>query len=127
MSKHPTDLLRQFAEGRLVLPDVRPASVSERAWRALVRHVRDRVPYRVLAVEWRVSDARVRDLAAQAATALRYPDLADLPADVRYVLETGGYTTREAVARASDEDLLLLKGMRTARLRVVRAVISRVE
>ena len=127
MSKHPTDLQRQFAEGRLVLPDVRPASVSERAWMVLVRHVRDRVPYRVLAAEWRVSDARVRVLAARAATALRYPDLADLPSELRHRLVLSGYTSREAIARASDADLLRLKRMSPARLREVRRVIPRAE
>ncbi len=127
MSKHLTDLQRQFAAGRLALPDVRPASVSERAWRVLVRHVRDRVPYVALAAELDVSQHTARQLAAQAAAALRYPDLADLPSAGRRLLVLGGYPTREAVARASDADLLLLKGLSTARLRAVRAVIPRAE
>ena len=122
-----TDVQREFAEGRLVLPDVRPASVSERAWLALVRHVRDRVTYAALAAELDVSLHTARQLAAQAAAALRYPDLADLPAAARRALVLAGYTTREAVARASDTDLLRLKRMSTARLRAVRAVIPRAE
>ncbi len=117
-----SDPQRQFAEGRLVLPDVRPAAVSECAWLVLVRHVRDWVPYTALAAELQISQHT-----AQAATALRYPDLADLPSAARRALVLGGYTTREAVARASDADLLLLKGLRTARLRAVRAVIPRAE
>ena len=122
-----TDLQRQFAEGRLVLPDVRPAAASERAWTVHVRHVRDRVPYVALAAELRVSHDVAQRLAAQAAAALRYPDLADLPSASRRALVLAGYTSREAVAQASDADLLLLKGMRTARLREVRAVIPRAE
>ena len=118
-----TRLQREFAEGRLVLPDARPASVSERAWTTLVRHVRDRVPYTVLGAELHVSSAVAGQLASQAAAALRYPDLADLPSAARRALVLGGYTTREAVARASDVDLLGLKGMSTARLRAVRAAI----
>ena len=127
MTSRPTDLQREFAEGRLVLPDVRPASVSERAWLVLVRHVRDRMPYTVLAAELRITDHTARQLAGQAAAALRYPDLADLPSAARRALVLGGYTTREAVARASDADLLVLKGFGTARLRAVRAVIPRAE
>ena len=122
-----TDLQRQFAEGALCLPDVRPASVSERAWLLLVRHVRDRVPYAALAAELHVSPHTAQQLAAQAAEALRYPDLADLPGVIRRTLVLGGYTTREAVARASDADLLRLKRMSAARLRAVRAVIPRAE
>ncbi len=61
------------------------------------------------------------------AAALRYPDLADLPAAARGLLVRGGYTTREAIAQASDADLLLLKGLNSARLRAVRAVIPRAE
>ena len=68
-----------------------------------------------------------RQLAAQATAALRYPDLADLPSVVRQALVVGGYTTREAVAQASDADLLSLKRMSAARLRAVRAVIPRAE
>ncbi len=122
-----TSLQRQFDEGHLVLPDVRPAPDSERAWTVLVRHVRDRVPYVALAAELRISDHTTRQLAAQAAAALHYPDLADLPRVIRQALVLGGYTTREAVARASDADLLLLKRMSPARLRAVRAVIPRAE
>ena len=122
-----TSLQRQVDEGALRLPNVRPASVGERAWLALVRHVRDRAPYRELAAEWQLSESRVRDLAARAAAALRYPDLADLPSGLRHRLVLGGYTSREAVARASDADLLLLKGLNTARLGEVRAVIPRAE
>ncbi len=125
MPKHLTDLQCQFADGHLVLPDVRPASVSERAWMALVRHVRDRVPYTTLAGELRVSDHTVRQLAAQAAGALRYPDLADLPSAARRALVLGGYTSRVAVAQASDADLLRLKGLSTMRLRAVRERIPR--
>ena len=120
-------LQRDVAEGRLVLPDVRPASVSERAWAVLVRHVRGRVPYAALAAELGVSLHTARQLAAQAASALRYPDLATLSSGTRRALVLGGYTTREAVARASDDDLLILKGMGAARLRAVRAVIPRAE
>ncbi len=123
MPKHLTDLQRRFAEGRLVLPNVRPNSVRARDWTALVRHGGDRVPYRELAAELHVSETRVRDLATRAAAALRYPALADVPTEVRHLLTAGGYTTREAVAAASDVDLLRLKGTSTARLRAVRAVI----
>ena len=122
-----TGLQRQFDEDTLRLPDVRPASISERAWLALVRHVRDRVTYTALAAELDVSLHTARQLAAQAAAALRYPDLADLPSVVRQALVVGGYTTREAVAQASDADLLSLKRMSPARLRAVRAVIPRAE
>ena len=122
-----TDVQREVAEGRLVLLDVRPAAVSERAWRVLVRHVRDRVTYTALAAELRISDHTARQLAAQAAVGLRYPDLADLPSGTRRPLVLGGYTTREAITRASDADLLGLKGMSAARLRAVRAVIPRAE
>ena len=82
---------------------------------------------RALATELRVPHATVRHFAEQAAAALRYPELADLPSELRRVLVLGGYTTREAIARASDADLLLLKRMSTARLRAVRAVIPRAE
>jgi hypothetical protein len=122
-----SDLQRQFAGGRLVLPDTRPGSVSERAWAVLVRHVRDRVPYAALAAELGVSEHTAGQLADQAAAALRYPDLADVPSGVRRALELGGYTTREAIAQASDADLLMLKRMSPARLREVRAVIPRAE
>ncbi len=44
---------------------------------------------------------------------------------IRRALVLGGYTTREAVARAGDADLLCLKRMSAARLRAVRAVIPR--
>ena len=120
-------LQRAFDEGRLVLPEARPASVSTRAWTVLVRHVRDRVPYTALAAEWQIAEQTARGLARRAAAALRYPDLVDLPSAARRALVLGGYTTREAIARASDADLLLLKGMRTARLREVRAAIPRAE
>ena len=122
-----TDVQREFVEGRLVLPDVWPASVTERAWTVLVRHVRDRATYTALAAELDVSLHTARQLAAQAATALRYPDPADLPAAARRALVLGGYTTREAVAQASDADLLSLKRMSASRLRAVRAVIPRAE
>ena len=122
-----TSLQRQFGEGALVLPDTRPAAVSDRAWMVLVRHVRDRVPYAELAAELDVSLHTARQLAAQAVAGLRYPDLADLPSGTRRALVLGGYTTREAIARASDADLLLLKGMGAARLRAVRRAIPRVE
>ena len=120
-----TRLQRQFAEGHLVLPDARPAGLSERAWTALVRHVRDGVPYVALATEWQISEQTIRRLAARAAAAFRYPDLAVLPGAARRALALNGYTTREAVARASDADLLGLKGMSTARLQAVRAAIPR--
>ena len=122
-----TKLQRRFEEGTLVFPDTRPDSVSERAWAVLVRHVRDRVPYAALAAELRISDHTARQLAAQAAAALRYPDLADLPGGPRRALVLGGYTSREAIARASDADLLRLKGLNTARLRALREVIPRAE
>ena len=96
-----TRLQRDVAEGRLVLPEVRPASVNERAWAVLVRHVRGRVSYAVLAAELRISDHTARQLAAQAAAALRYPDLADVLSTARRALLLGGYTTREAIARVS--------------------------
>ncbi len=122
-----TSLQRQFDEGALVLPDVRPASVSERAWTGLVRHVRDRVPYAALAAELGLSQRTVQRLAERAAAALGYPDLADLPSASRRALVLAGYTSREAVAQASDADLLLLKGLHMARLQAVRAVIPRAE
>ncbi len=74
---------------------------------------------------WRFRPAQA--LAGQAAAALRHPELADLPSEVRRVLVQGGYTTREAVAWASDADLLLLKRMSMVRLGAVRAVIPRAE
>ena len=123
MTSRPTNLQRQVERGALQLPAVRPASVSERAWAVLVRHVRDRVPYTALAAELRVSKYTAEQLAAQAAEALRYPDLADLPGVVRRALVVGGYTTREALAQASDADLLRLKRMTPARLGAVRTVI----
>jgi hypothetical protein len=125
MAGRQSSLQRQFDQGRLVLPDQRPASVSARAWLVLVRHVRDRVPYTALAAEMGVSQHTAHQLAAQAAAPLRYPDLADLPGVIRQALVLGGYTTREAVAQASDADLLSLKRMSAARLRAVRGVIPR--
>ena len=122
-----TAVQRAFAEGRLVLPDARPDGISARAWAVLVRHVRDRVPYVALAAALGISLHTTRQLAAQSAAALRYPELADLPSGTRRALVLGGYTTREAVARASDADLLLLKRMSPARLREVRALIPRAE
>ena len=122
-----TRVQREFAEGCLVLPDARPAGISERAWAVLVRHVRGGVSYVALAAELGVSLHTARQLAAQAAEALRYPDLADLPRVIRQALVLGGYTTREAVERANDADLLLLKRMRPARLRAVRQVIPQTE
>ena len=122
-----TTLQRQFDEGALVLPDTRPASVSERAWTVLVRHVRDRVPYAALGAELHVSQSVAGQLADQAAAALRYPDLTDLPSVVRQALVLGGYTTREAIAQASDADLLNLNRMTPARLRAVRRGIPRAE
>jgi hypothetical protein len=122
-----TTLQRRFDEGHLVLPDVRPAGLSARAWAVLVRHVRDRVPYTTLGTELRVSNHVAGQLAAQAAAALEHPELANLPSGTRRLLRLGGYTTREAIAQASDADLLLLKGVNTARLRAVRSVIPRAE
>ena len=122
-----TALQRQFDEGALVLLDVRPASASERAWTVLVRHVRDRVPYAVLAVELGLSQRTVQRLAERAAAALWYPDLDDLPSASRRALVLAGYTSREAVAQASDEALLRLNRMSTARLRAIREVIPRAE
>ncbi len=127
MTSRLTDVQREFAEGRLVLPDARPAGISERAWLVLVRHVRDRVSYVALAAELRITDHTTRQLAAQAAAALWYPDLADLPSAARRALVLGGYTTREAVARASDADLLRLKGISAATLRELRRLIPRVQ
>ena len=127
MPKQLTDVQRQFAEGCLALPARRPASVSERAWTILVRHVRDRTPYATLAAELGLSQRTVQRLAARAAAALRHPDLADLPPVIRQALVLGGYTTREAIARASDADLLSLKRMSVARLPAVRGVIPRAE
>ncbi len=122
-----TRLQREFAEGRLVLPDARPAGISERAWAVLVRHVRDRVPYVALAAEWQISEETIRGLAMRAAAALQYPDLADLSGQLRRTLVLGGYTTPEVIAQTSDADLLLLKGLHMARLQAVRAVIPRAE
>ena len=102
MAGRLSSVQRQSDQGRLSLPDIRSASVSERAWTVLVRHVRERVPYTALAAALRVSQHTARQLAAQAAAALRYPDLADLPSVVRQVLVVGGYTSREAVMQASD-------------------------
>ena len=85
------------------------------------------MPYAALGAEWHVAPSTAEQLAARAAGALRYPSLADLPSAARRALVLGGYTTREAVARASDADLLLLKGLNTARLREVREVIPRAE
>ena len=122
-----TPAQRLVDAGEVRLPDDCPPCVDAHAWGLLVRHVRDRVPYAALGAELRVSSRYAGDLADQAAAALRHPELADLPSEVRRVLVQGGYTTREAVARASDADLLLLKGLNTARLREVRAVIPRAE
>ena len=125
MARRRTDVQRRFEAGALALPDARPATLDERAWMVLLRHVRDGAPYAALAREWQVSQGTVQQLAARAAAALRYPDLADLPGAVRHVLVAGGYTTREAIARAGDAELLRLRRMRTARLQAVRAVIPR--
>ncbi len=57
-----TRLQHEFAEGRLVLPDVRPASVSARAWTVLVRHVRGRVTYTALADELGVAHPTAEQL-----------------------------------------------------------------
>ena len=122
-ARQPSDVQRQFDRGGLRLPDTRPAGVSERAWTVLVRHIRDRVPYTALAAEMRITGHTVRQLADQAVEALRYPDLADLPGVIRQALVRGGYTTREAITRASDVDLLSVKRMSPARLREVRRVL----
>ena len=127
MERRPTTLQRQFDEGALLLPDIRPVSVSERAWLVLVRHVRDHVPYATLAAELGLSDHTAGQLAAQAAAALRYPDLADLPSGTRRALVLGGYTSRAAIAQASNADLLSLNRLGAARLRAVRAVVPRAE
>ena len=126
-ARPPSDVQRQFDRGELRLPDTRPAGVSERAWAVLVRHVRDRVPYTALAAELRISQHTVRQCADQAAAALRYPALANLPSVIRQLLVRGGYTTREAITRASDVDLLSLKRMSPARLRAVRRVLPRAD
>ncbi len=126
-ARQSSNVQRQFDRGGLRLPDTRPASVSERAWLVLVRHVRDRAPYTALAAELGISQHTARQLADQAAAALRYPDLADLPSVIRQALMRGGYTTREAITRASDVDLLSVKRMSPARLREVRRVIPRAE
>ena len=120
-----TSVQRQFAEGTLALPEVRPAALDERAWAVLVRHVRDRVPYSVLAGEYQITSHSIRRLAVRAAAALRHPELADLPGGTRRALILGGYTTREAIAQASDAELLRLTRMGAARLRAVRAAIPR--
>ena len=120
-------LQRQFDRGELVLPDDRPASLSERAWIVLVRHVRERVPYRALAAEFHISPGPIRHLATQAARVVQYPEWVDLPSALRRVLVVGGYTTRAAVARASDAELLALNGMGEARLRQLRSSIPRVQ
>ena len=120
-----TSVQRQFDQGDLILPNVRPASASVRAWTVLVRHVRERVPYAVLATEWQVSAHVIRQLAERGAEALQYPELADLPPHVRHALLAGGYTTREAVARVSDAELLALYGLGEARLRQLRCIIPR--
>ena len=124
---HPTRLQRQFERGWLVLPDTRPAGLSERAWTVLVRHIRERVPYAALSAELGLSAHRAHQIATRAAAALRYPELAELPAALRHALVVGGYTTRAAVARASDEDVLRLKGISAATLRELRRLIPRVQ
>jgi hypothetical protein len=62
-ARPPSDVQRQFDRGGLRLPDTRPASVSERAWLVLVRHVRDRVPYATLAGEVHLSQSTAAQLA----------------------------------------------------------------
>ncbi len=73
MTSRLSNVQHEFAEGRLVLPNTRPAGISERAWAVLLRHVRDRVSYAVLAAELRISHHTARQLAAQAAAALDIP------------------------------------------------------
>ena len=123
MASRLTRVQRQFDRGWLVLPDARPASLSERAWTVLVWHVRDRVPYAVLAAELQVSPQRVQQQATHAAAALRYPALAHLPSNVRHALVVSGSTTRAAVAHASDAELLALAGVDAASLRRLRRAI----
>ena len=47
---------------------------------------------------------------------LRHPDLIHVPTVLRRALVAGGYTTREAIAAASDEALLALPGVDRAAL-----------
>ena len=120
-----TDLQRRLEAGEFALPAARPPALDERAWAVLVRHVRERAPYGALADELHLSAHGVRRLAVRAAAALRHPELAELPGGTRRALLLAGYTSREAIARASDAELLRLKGLSAARLRAVRAVIPR--
>src|SRR5947209_10591327 len=74
-----TPLQAAFDRGEVPQPDERPPWLRERAWHLLTRHLRDRVPYAVLAREARVSAVAVRQLARRAAERLRHPELGPCP------------------------------------------------
>ena len=110
-----------------VLPATRPPDIRERDWTALMRRVRDGATYAEIAAELQVSKQRAQQLVTRAADMVRSPELAGLGGAVRHALVAGGYTTRDAVAQARDDDLLRLKGMNMAKLRAVRRVIPRAD
>ena len=92
-----------------------------------MRRVRDGATYAEIAAELQVSKQRAQQLVTRAADMVRSPELAGLGGAVRHALVAGGYTTRDAVAQARDDDLLRLKGMNMAKLRAVRRVIPRAD
>jgi ROS/MUCR transcriptional regulator protein len=103
-----TPLQRAYDRGEVALPDERPPWLRERAWSALVRHLRERASFAALGRAAGVSRSNVRQVLGRVADRLRHPEVAHLPAPLRRALVAGGYPTRAAIATAPDEALLAL-------------------
>jgi hypothetical protein len=106
-----TPAQRLVDRGEVVLPDDCPPCVDAHAWRLLVRHVREGVPYAALAREVGVSARAVSYRVERLLARLRTPDLLCLPPPLWRALVAAGYTTRAALAAASDDDLLAVPGI----------------
>ena len=102
---------RLVDSGEVALPDERPPCVDEHAWRLLVRHVREGVPYAVLAREARVSARAVSYRVGRLLARLGTPDLLCLPPPLWRALVAAGYTDLAAIGAASDEQLLAVPGL----------------
>jgi hypothetical protein len=101
-----TPAQRLVDAGQVALPDDCPPCVDAHAWGLLVQHVRNGVPYAALARKTGVSGRAVSYRVERLLARLRTPDLLCLPPPLWRVLVAAGYTTRAAIATASDDDLL---------------------
>jgi hypothetical protein len=97
--------------GAVTLPDERPPCVDEQAWDLLVRHVREGMPYAALAREAQVSARAVSYRVEHLLARLRTPELLCLPPPLWRALIAAGYPGRAAIAAASDEQLLAVRGL----------------